>query len=92
MNRAEKVAIGKTKLKVTRLGLGTGLLGAVHDDGPWSEIIKTAWDAGRAQFRHVSLLRIRDVGNSAWPRALEVRSPRLRRFDQGRQAAQTRRA
>ena len=50
MNPAEKVAIGKTKLKVTRLGLGTGLLGAVHDDGPWSEIIKTAWDAGVRSF------------------------------------------
>jgi D-threo-aldose 1-dehydrogenase len=50
MNPAEKVAIGKTKLKVTRLGLGTGLLGAVHDDGAWSEIIKTAWDAGVRSF------------------------------------------
>ena len=50
MNPAEKVSIGKTKLKVTRLGLGTGLLGAVHDDGPWSEIIKTAWDAGVRSF------------------------------------------
>ena len=29
MNPAEKAAIGKTKLKVTRLGLGTGLLGSL---------------------------------------------------------------
>ena len=50
MNPAEKVAIGKTKLKVTRLGLGTGLLGAVHEDDPWSEIIRTAWDAGVRSF------------------------------------------
>ena len=50
MNPGEKVAIGKTKLKVTRLGLGTGLLGAVHDDSPWNEIIKTAWDAGVRTF------------------------------------------
>jgi len=46
MNPAEKVAVGKTKLEVTRLGIGTGLLGAVHDDDAWSEIIKTAWTAG----------------------------------------------
>lgn len=50
MNPSEKVAIGKTKLKVTRLGLGTGLLGAVHDDDSWSEIIKAAWDAGVRSF------------------------------------------
>jgi D-threo-aldose 1-dehydrogenase len=50
MNPAEKVAIGKTKLKVTRLGLGTGLLGAVHDDESWSEIIETAWAAGVRSF------------------------------------------
>ena len=43
---ADKIAIGKTKLKVTRLGLGTGLLGAVHDDEAWNEIIKTALAAG----------------------------------------------
>jgi D-threo-aldose 1-dehydrogenase len=50
MNPAETVAIGKTKLKVTRLGLGTGLLGALHEDDPWREIIKTAWDAGVRSF------------------------------------------
>jgi D-threo-aldose 1-dehydrogenase len=50
MNPAEKVAIGKTKLEVTRLGLGTGLLGALHEDDPWREIIKTAWDAGVRSF------------------------------------------
>ena len=50
MNPAEKVAIGKTKLKVTRLGLGTGLLGSLHEDEPWSEIIKTAWSAGVRSF------------------------------------------
>jgi D-threo-aldose 1-dehydrogenase len=50
MNPAEKVAIGRTKLKVTRLGVGTGLLGAVHDDGAWDDFIKTAWDAGVRSF------------------------------------------
>jgi D-threo-aldose 1-dehydrogenase len=50
MNPAEKAAIGRTKLKVTRLGLGTGLLGSLHDDEPWSEIIKTAWSAGVRSF------------------------------------------
>jgi D-threo-aldose 1-dehydrogenase len=50
MNPAEKVRIGKTKLEVTRLGLGTGLLGSVHDDDPWNEIIKAAWDAGVRSF------------------------------------------
>ena len=50
MNPAEKVAIGKTKLKVTRLGLGTGLLGALHEDDPWSEIIRSAWGAGVRSF------------------------------------------
>lgn len=50
MNSAEKVAIGKTALMVTRLGIGTGLLGAVHDDGPWNEIVKTAWAVGVRSF------------------------------------------
>jgi len=50
VNPAEKVAIGKTKLMVTRLGLGTGLLGAVHDDEPWNEIIESAWTAGVRSF------------------------------------------
>ena len=50
MNPADKAAIGKTKLKVTRLGLGTGLLGSLHEDDPWSEIIKTAWSAGVRSF------------------------------------------
>ena len=50
MNPADKAAIGKTKLNVTRLGLGTGLLGSLHEDDPWSEIIKTAWSAGVRSF------------------------------------------
>jgi D-threo-aldose 1-dehydrogenase len=50
MNPAEKAAIGKTKLKVSRLGLGTGLLGSLHEDEPWREIIKTAWSAGVRSF------------------------------------------
>lgn len=50
MDPAEKVSIGKTGLKVTRFGVGTGLLGAIHEDGPWSEIIKTAWVAGVRSF------------------------------------------
>ena len=89
MNPAEKVAIGKTKLKVTRLGLGTGLLGAVHEDDPWSEIIKTAWDAGVRSFDTSPYYGF-GTSEVRLGRALaEVRSPRLRRFDQGRQAAQS---
>lgn len=46
MNPTERVEIGRTGVQVTRLGLGTGILGAVHDDGPWKAIIDHAWDRG----------------------------------------------
>lgn len=50
MNPAEVVTLGKTGLRITRLGLGTGLLGGVHDDRTWKEIVDTAFAAGIRSF------------------------------------------
>ena len=87
MNPADKVAIGKTKLKVTRLGLGTGLLGALHEDDPWSEIIKTAWSAGVRSFDTSPYYGF-GTSEIRLGRALaRYDRRRLRHLDQGRQAA-----
>jgi D-threo-aldose 1-dehydrogenase len=50
MNPAEQVALGRTSVKVTRFGVGTGPLGMVHDDPAWAAIIETAWAAGVRTF------------------------------------------
>jgi D-threo-aldose 1-dehydrogenase len=50
MNPAERVALSKTGLRVTRMGIGTGPLGMVHDETTWTEIISTAWAAGIRSF------------------------------------------
>jgi D-threo-aldose 1-dehydrogenase len=46
MNPAERAALGKTDVRVTRMGLGTGYLGRVHTDDSWNEIIGAAWATG----------------------------------------------
>ncbi|HLH67784.1 MAG TPA: aldo/keto reductase [Candidatus Dormibacteraeota bacterium] len=46
MNPSELVTLGKTGLQVSRLGLGTGPLGMVHDDEVWKQIIDGALSAG----------------------------------------------
>jgi D-threo-aldose 1-dehydrogenase len=38
--------IGESDLMVTQLGLGTGMLGAVHDDEIWEATVSAAWEAG----------------------------------------------
>lgn len=50
MDPAERVPLGKTGLKVTRMGMGTGPLGQIHDDAAWAEIFNAAWDAGIRTF------------------------------------------
>ncbi len=50
MDPAERVALGKTELKVTRMGMGTGPLGQIHDDAKWAEIFNAAWDSGIRTF------------------------------------------
>lgn len=50
MNPAEHVALGKTGLRVTRFGIGTGPLGMVHEQTTWTDIIDTAWAAGIRTF------------------------------------------
>jgi D-threo-aldose 1-dehydrogenase len=50
MNPAERVALGNTNVRVTRMGLGTGLLGRVHTDEGWNDMINTAWAAGIRSF------------------------------------------
>src|SRR5690242_19266309 len=50
MNPAERVALGKTGLTVTRFGIGTGPLGQVHDQAMWTNIIDTAWAGGVRSF------------------------------------------
>jgi len=46
MDLTEKARIGNTEVEVTRLGLGTGMLGAVHDDQVWQATFDAAWEAG----------------------------------------------
>ena len=50
MDPAERVALGKTGLKVTRMGMGTGPLGQIHDDAKWAEIFNAAWGSGIRTF------------------------------------------
>ncbi len=50
MNPAERVGLGKTSVRVTRMGLGTGLLGRIHTDAGWNEIIQAAWKSGIRSF------------------------------------------
>jgi len=50
MNPAERVPLGKTGLRVNRMGIGTGPLGMVHDERIWTEIIDTAWTTGIRTF------------------------------------------
>ncbi len=42
MNPAERTPLGRTGLNVTRMGMGTGPLGMVHDDAAWSAIFDAA--------------------------------------------------
>ena len=42
----DTTSIGDTGLEVTRLGLGTGLLGVSHDADVWQETLSAAWNAG----------------------------------------------
>jgi len=46
MDMTAKARIAETDVEVTRLGLGTGMLGAVHDDDVWRDTFQAAWDAG----------------------------------------------
>jgi D-threo-aldose 1-dehydrogenase len=50
VNPAERVEIGDTGVAVTRLGMGTGPLGALHTDEEWAEMVDAAWDLGVRSF------------------------------------------
>jgi len=50
MNPQERAPIGDTGVTVTRLGMGTGPMGTVHDDGEWGEMFGAAWDLGVRAF------------------------------------------
>ncbi|MBV9634712.1 MAG: aldo/keto reductase [Methylobacteriaceae bacterium] len=50
MNPAEPTPLGKTGLNVTRMGMGTGPLGMVHDGTAWAAIFAAAWSAGVRTF------------------------------------------
>jgi D-threo-aldose 1-dehydrogenase len=50
MNPAERVELGDTGAVVTRLGMGTGPLGAVHTDEEWAEMVDAAWELGVRSF------------------------------------------
>lgn len=50
MNPADLTELGRTGLRVTRLGIGTGPLGMVHDQDSWQRIIRTAFEAGIRYF------------------------------------------
>jgi aryl-alcohol dehydrogenase-like predicted oxidoreductase len=50
MRASDRVPLGDTGLEVTRMGMGTGPLGMVHDDATWSALLDAAWDAGIRAF------------------------------------------
>jgi D-threo-aldose 1-dehydrogenase len=50
MNANEKASIGDTGVEVTRLGMGTGPMGAVHTDEGWSAMVDAAWEGGVRAF------------------------------------------
>jgi D-threo-aldose 1-dehydrogenase len=50
MDPSERVALADTGLSVTRLGIGTGPLGMVHDASEWTAIVDAAWNAGIRTF------------------------------------------
>src|ERR671931_2151543 len=50
MRASDRVQLGRTGLTVTRMGMGTGPLGMVHDDAAWSGIVRAAWEAGIRTF------------------------------------------
>jgi D-threo-aldose 1-dehydrogenase len=50
MNPTERVPLGKTSVRVTRMGMGCGGLAKLHTDESWDEIIGTAWKVGIRSF------------------------------------------
>lgn len=50
MNPNERAPIGRTGVEVTRLGMGTGPMGAVHSDEEWGAMVDAAWDLGVRSF------------------------------------------
>jgi D-threo-aldose 1-dehydrogenase len=50
MNPTERVPLGKTSVRVTRIGMGCGGLAKLHSDERWNEIIGTAWKVGVRSF------------------------------------------
>jgi D-threo-aldose 1-dehydrogenase len=50
MKASDVVKLGHTGLRVSRLGMGTGPLGAVHEDGEWENMVNGARQAGVRSF------------------------------------------
>ena len=50
MRASDRVPLGRTKLTVTRMGMGTGPLGMVHDQDTWAGVVEAAWKAGIRAF------------------------------------------
>lgn len=46
MKPGEMITVGKTDLRLSRLGMGCGPLGKYDDDGHWEDIFSAEWNAG----------------------------------------------